>query len=108
MLLPGFTWRVPTPHPILYLTFDDGPVPDVTDFVLGQLAQYEAKATFFCVGDNLRKYPDIAQRAEAAGHRLANHTCHHLPGWRTPTSVYIADIQACAAALEGVTNQKKK
>jgi peptidoglycan-N-acetylglucosamine deacetylase len=98
-LLPGFTWRRPTRERVVYLTFDDGPIPEVTDFVLAALAPYGARATFFCVGDNLRKHPDIARRVAEAGHRLGNHTFHHLKGWQTPTPDYLENISLCEAAL---------
>lgn len=107
VLLPGLTWRCPTPRNLIYLTFDDGPVPTYTPFVLNQLAQYQAQATFFCVGDNLRKYPDLAQQVASAGHSLANHTYHHLQGWQTPTSAYVQNVHLCRSELEKITLGKK-
>lgn len=99
-LLPGFTWRVPGPEKAIYLTFDDGPIPEVTDFVLEALAPYHARATFFCVGDNLRRHPGIARRVAQAGHRLGNHTFHHLKGWQTPLADYLDNIALCQEALQ--------
>ncbi|MDQ2769824.1 MAG: polysaccharide deacetylase family protein [Bacteroidota bacterium] len=102
-LLPGCEWRGPatTPAgvPVVYLTFDDGPVPNETPWVLEQLALFGAKATFFCVGENLARYPEIARAALAAGHRLGNHTFHHRSGWATTRPAYLADVAACAAQL---------
>lgn len=102
-LFPGSEWRGaptgPTGRPRLYLTFDDGPIPEETPWVLEQLAAHQAQATFFCVGDNLGRYPDIARAALAAGHRLGNHTQHHLSAWRTPRPAYLADVAACEASL---------
>ena len=102
-VFPGCEWRGaplgPTGRPRLYLTFDDGPIPDETPWVLAQLAAYQAQATFFCVGDNLRRHPDIARAALAAGHRLANHTQHHQSAWRTPRAEYLAGVAECQSAL---------
>lgn len=83
----------------IYLTFDDGPVPEVTPWVLEQLQNYRAQATFFMVGDNIRKHPELFARVKTAGHRLANHTFHHLDGWQTPDERYFADIAATQKLL---------
>ena len=105
-LLPGCEWRGPaataTGTPLVYLTFDDGPLPDETPWVLEQLALYGAKATFFCVGENLVRYPEIARAALAAGHRLGNHTQHHRSGWTTARPAYLADVAACERTLTGL------
>ena len=102
-VFPGTEWRGapagPTGRPRLYLTFDDGPIPDETPWVLAQLAAYQAQGTFFCVGDNLLRHPDIARAALAAGHRLANHTQHHRSAWNTPRADYLADVAACERSL---------
>ena len=85
-LLPGCEWSAPAEiqgKPALYLTFDDGPIPEETPWVLAQLAAFQARATFFCVGENLVRHPDIARAALAAGHRLGNHTHHHRSAWAT-------------------------
>ena len=93
-ILPGWRWRVPEGDPPgLYLTFDDGPIPEVTPWVLDQLAAYQAQATFFCVGDNVRRHPELFQRLMAEGHQVGNHTMHHLDGWQTPTEVYLANVK---------------
>ena len=103
-MFPGSEWRAapasPTGRPRLYLTFDDGPIPEETPWVLEQLAAYQAPATFFCVGDNLARHPDIARAALAAGHRLGNHTQHHRSAWNTPRADYLAGVAACEANLE--------
>jgi len=105
-LLPGFTWRKPQADKTVYLTFDDGPIPEVTEFVLAELQKYQAQATFFCVGDNIQKYPHLAQRAVVVGHQLANHTFNHLRGRKTPATEYLTNVQACATTLQAVTNIK--
>jgi peptidoglycan/xylan/chitin deacetylase (PgdA/CDA1 family) len=102
-LFPGSEWRGapagPTGRPRLYLTFDDGPIPEETPWVLAQLAAFQASATFFCVGDNLGRYPDIARAALAAGHRLGNHTQHHRSAWNTRRAAYLAGVAECEIAL---------
>lgn len=90
---------MPTEEPVIYLTFDDGPVPEFTPFVLDTLAQFEAKATFFCVGDNIRKYPEVFAQVQAAGHQVGNHTVHHLNGWKTPNEEYFQEVNTCQAQL---------
>lgn len=93
---PGLIWQMPAHHKNLYLTFDDGPVKGVTEEALAVLKDYNAKATFFCVGDNVRKYPDTYRKIKEAGHVAGNHTFHHLNGWKTPDEKYFNDIQLCA------------
>ncbi|TGE29188.1 polysaccharide deacetylase family protein [Hymenobacter metallicola] len=104
--LPNTIWRGPQTtadgQKTLYLTFDDGPIPEETPWVLEQLALYNAKALFFCVGDNLQRHPDIARAALAAGHQLGNHTQHHLSGWSTAPAAYHEDIAQCQRALAAV------
>lgn len=101
--LPGLRWRVTkAPKDTIYLTFDDGPIPEETPWVLEQLARYDCKATFFCVGENLHRHPDVARQVLAAGHRLANHTHRHLRGWKTPLPEYLADVAHCQRELEAV------
>lgn len=98
-LLPGYTWQKQTTEKILFITFDDGPIPVVTPFVLDQLKAYQAKATFFCVGDNLVKHPDIAVRLLHEGHVVANHTCNHLKGWQTSFEKYLQNVALCEQEL---------
>jgi peptidoglycan/xylan/chitin deacetylase (PgdA/CDA1 family) len=92
----SITWRVPTNERVIYLTFDDGPIPEVTPWVLETLEAFNAKATFFCIGDNIRKYPIIYKQVLAAKHRVGNHTFNHLNGWRTWDKNYLANIDKCA------------
>jgi peptidoglycan-N-acetylglucosamine deacetylase len=94
-LLPRFTWRIPTSEKVLFLTFDDGPIPEVTPWVLDTLRAFEAQATFFCIGDNVRKHPDIYQRILHEGHAVGNHTFNHLKGWETSTSDYLENVRLC-------------
>ncbi len=95
-LFPNFTWRVPSREKTLYFTFDDGPIPDVTPWVLRQLEEFGAKATFFCVGDNIRKHPAVFNQVLEAGHTVGNHTFNHLNGWRTDNIPYFHNVRRCA------------
>jgi peptidoglycan/xylan/chitin deacetylase (PgdA/CDA1 family) len=109
-LLPGCEWTGPAASagsaPVLYLTFDDGPIPEETPWVLEQLALFQAKATFFCVGENVGRYPEIARAALAAGHRLGNHTQHHRSAWATSRTEYLADIERCQQTLVALGNEQ--
>lgn len=97
-LRKDLVWRVncPSESKDLYLTFDDGPVPEVTPWVLKQLGSYQAKATFFCIGDNARKYPEVLAQVKAEHHALGNHTFNHLKGSETATESYLKNFEACA------------
>ena len=92
MLFPETVWRIPMTEKAVYLTFDDGPIPEVTPWVLDVLDHYGIKATFFCVGDNVRKHPATFQQVVERGHSVGNHTMHHLQGSIVTTKRYIADI----------------
>jgi peptidoglycan/xylan/chitin deacetylase (PgdA/CDA1 family) len=87
-LYAQLTWNLSRKEPVIYLTFDDGPIPVVTPFVLKNLKQYNAQATFFCIGDNVRKHPDIFKQVQADGHAIGNHTFNHLKGWKTEDITY--------------------
>lgn len=94
--MPGILWKGEGKANEVHLTFDDGPIPEVTPWILDILKKYDQKATFFCVGDNVRKYPEIFNRIQAEGHAVGNHTFHHLNGWKTDTGTYRHDIrEAC-------------
>lgn len=92
-LFPTYTWKVPTGEKVLYLTFDDGPVPEVTPWVLDQLDEYQAKATFFCVGENVKKHGDIFERLIGSGHTAGSHTYNHLNGWGTDNITYFHNVR---------------
>jgi peptidoglycan-N-acetylglucosamine deacetylase len=102
-LYPQLTWRIPTLEKQLYLTFDDGPVPGPTEFVLDVLKQYAIQATFFCIGENVQKQPKIFNRIGQEGHRVGNHTLHHLNGWKTSLEDYIHNVQACDQVFNTAT-----
>jgi len=92
---PSLIWNKTRAQRVIYLTFDDGPIPDVTDFVLKTLKSFNAKATFFCIGDNIQKHPDIFGRLKSEGHRIGNHTFNHLKGWKTEDQVYLQNFRQC-------------
>jgi peptidoglycan/xylan/chitin deacetylase (PgdA/CDA1 family) len=89
---PNYSWRIRTEKKEIYLTFDDGPVPDFTPWVLDTLKKFDAKATFFCVGENIEKYPHIYRQIITDNHSIGNHTFNHLQGWKTSTTKYIKNI----------------
>ena len=93
-------WKVPGKDKCIYLTFDDGPIPEVTPWVLETLSAFDAKATFFCVGDNVNKHSDIYQQVLAAGHRVGNHSFHHIKGWSTPKDSYLQDVEKAHLLIE--------
>ncbi|MEP7320329.1 MAG: polysaccharide deacetylase family protein [Saprospiraceae bacterium] len=93
---PNFIWQVPTREKIVFLTFDDGPIPEVTPMVLDELAKFKAKATFFCVGNNVRLHPDIFSRIQEEGHTVGNHTFNHMNGWQSDNLPYFHDVRHCA------------
>ena len=95
-IFSNLLWRVETKAKEIYLTFDDGPIPGPTEFVLDTLKQFNAKATFFCIGDNIRKNPEIFQQVIGEGHTVGNHTFNHMKGWGTATEKYVSNVELCA------------
>jgi peptidoglycan/xylan/chitin deacetylase (PgdA/CDA1 family) len=98
-LYPSFTWQMPSTEKALYLTFDDGPHPTITPAVLDLLADFNAKATFFCIGDRVKRYPDIMKRIVAEGHSIGNHTQHHVNGWKSSVSVYTEEVHQASTLI---------
>lgn len=99
-LFPSCTWKVKTWDKVLYLTFDDGPHPQITPWVLEQLNAHQAQATFFCVGDNVRKYPNVYQQILDAKQAVGNHTMHHVKGWEMTDKAYLEDISQAAGLIQ--------
>lgn len=99
-----YTWDKPIPKKkVLYLTFDDGPIPQVTPWVLSLLSRKQIPATFFCIGDNVRKHPEILQQIKIHNHAIGNHTFNHLNGCRTANAHYVKNTQKAEIALSKAT-----
>jgi len=92
---PEVIWNKSRVVKKLFLTFDDGPIPEITNWILDTLLAYNIKATFFCVGENISKHPEILQRIITEGHRVGNHTFNHLKGWDTTDEEYIENVYKC-------------
>jgi peptidoglycan/xylan/chitin deacetylase (PgdA/CDA1 family) len=98
-IFPAYTWEINTREKILYLSFDDGPHPEATPFVLDLLLQYDAKASFFCIGKNVELFPGIYDRIIAEGHAVGNHTQDHLNGWRVTDEAYINNVSSASKTI---------
>ena len=96
LLFPKYVWDIPNHENKVYLTFDDGPTPEITEWVLDQLQLYDAKATFFCIGNNIEKNPEIFQKIINENHAFGNHTFNHLMGWKTDTNEYVENTRRCS------------
>lgn len=95
----GFTWQFPTTKKIVYLTFDDGPTAEVTDWTLDILKKYNAKATFFCIGKNISLNPNIFKKLQKEGHSVGNHTFSHMNGWYYSPEKYMKNVNLCEKAM---------
>ncbi len=107
MWYPSLIWEKESDNSI-YLTFDDGPHPEVTKWVIEQLSTVNAKATFFCIGEQLEQYPEIAKDLIKKGHRLGNHTFSHLKGWKSSLEDYLLDIERAEILINELNGDKKK
>ncbi len=99
-LFPDRIWEMNKLEKKIYLTFDDGPHPIHTAFVLDELKKYNAKATFFCIGNNVQQYPDTFKRIIDEGHAIGNHTQQHLNGKKTADDIYIKDVQDASKYID--------
>lgn len=100
LLFRNYIWSIKTSKKVLYLTFDDGPHPAITQWVLNILDQYNAKASFFCIGDNVRKFPEMYQEVITKGHAVGNHTYNHLKGWKHTKKVYLKNTMQAAELID--------
>lgn len=98
-LFPGYIWQLPNQEKVIYLTFDDGPIPGVTEWVIDVLDQFDVKASFFVVGENVNKHPQVFKKLIDHGHLIGNHTFHHVRGWRTSTQEYIKEVERCNQSI---------
>ena len=101
----NYVWDIPNHENKVFLTFDDGPTPDLTQWTLEQLKTYNAKATFFCIGNNIEKNPEIFKKIIQENHALGNHTFNHLKGWETPTDEYIENTKFCQSQILNLKSQ---
>jgi len=99
-LYPSCTWKMPANEKSIYLSFDDGPHPIATPFVLEQLEKYNAKASFFCIGKNVIEHPEIYQQLISHGHTVGNHTMHHVNGWKTEDDLYLQNIAQASMQIQ--------
>lgn len=99
-IFPAYTWKINTNEKQLYLTFDDGPHPQATPFVLDELKKVNAKATFFCIGKNVKDHPKLYRRILEEGHAVGNHTFNHLNGWKVNNKKYLRDISEASAYID--------
>ena len=99
MIFKNHMWSIDTDQKELYLTFDDGPTPEITEWVLDQLEKHKAKATFFCIGKNIEAHPEIFQKLIEGGHSIGNHTYDHLKGWTVNSDVYLENIKKTETLL---------
>jgi len=100
LIYPSLVWEIPSAQKELYITFDDGPTPGITEQTLDLLDDYKAKATFFLIGDKAARYPQLVEKIKKRGHEIGNHTYHHLKGWNTEDEVYFKDIERTDSLLE--------
>lgn len=102
LLFPEAIWRIVRRggKPLVYLTFDDGPIPETTPWVLDTLDKYGVKATFFMVGDNVRRHPELLEEIKRRGHSYGNHTMHHLQGMKVKAVRYVRDVSEAAKLID--------
>lgn len=105
---PKYTWDIPNNANKIYLTFDDGPTPEITEWVVELLKEHNIKATFFCIGNNIEKHPEIFQKVLQEGHSIGNHTYNHLKGWKTPKEDYIENTKWCEKIVLDHTKGAKR
>ncbi|OCB76909.1 polysaccharide deacetylase family protein [Flavobacterium crassostreae] len=99
-LFTNYIWFLPNNRKKVYLTFDDGPIPEVTEWVLSELKKHHAKASFFCLGKNIAAYPTIFKKIIHSGHTVANHTYNHPNGWKSSTNDYLQNVMDCQKTIQ--------
>lgn len=106
-IFKNYTWRFSLDKKEIYLTFDDGPTPEITNWTLNLLKKHNAKATFFCIGKNIENHPEIFQKVISDGHSVGNHTQNHLNGWKTENTNYIENVIACENVISSTVEKSK-
>jgi len=106
-IFTSLIYGISTNKPVVYLTFDDGPTPEITNWVIKELREYQAKATFFCVGNNIKKHPNIVKEIVSEGHLIANHTYQHVKGWQANNNDYFEEVLQTEELIETYINSKK-
>ncbi|UPQ80144.1 polysaccharide deacetylase family protein [Flavobacterium azooxidireducens] len=99
-IFSNYIWNIPNSEKKVYLTFDDGPTPEITEWVLAQLKKYDFKATFFCIGNNIEKHPELFNQLIMDGHAIGNHTFNHVKGWNTPNKTYLKEVEKCEGMIQ--------
>ncbi|MBF4472227.1 polysaccharide deacetylase family protein [Flavobacterium sp. HJJ] len=99
-IFSNFTWDIPNAENKIYLTFDDGPTHEVTEWVLEELKKHQAKATFFCIGKNIENSPGLFQKVINEGHAIGNHTFNHFNGWKTKADDYLTNVTECQNLID--------
>ena len=109
-IFSNYVWSIPNHEKKVFLTFDDGPIPEITDWVLDQLKVYNYKATFFCIGNNIEKHPEVFNKLIEEGHAIGNHTFNHFKGWNTPNKTYFKEVELCEVEIQksSIVNLKSK
>lgn len=109
-IFSNYVWSISTSEKKVFLTFDDGPIPEITDWVLNQLKVYNAKATFFCIGNNIEKHPEVFNKLLEEGHAIGNHTFNHVKGWNTLNKTYFKEVEMCEVEIQKspIVNLKSK
>jgi len=104
-IFSNYIWDIPNTENKIYLTFDDGPTPEITEWVLQELEKYNAKATFFCIGNNIEKHPEIFEKVIIKGQSVGNHTFNHLNGWKTSTEEYLENSRRCETEISNLKSE---
>jgi peptidoglycan/xylan/chitin deacetylase (PgdA/CDA1 family) len=100
LMSKSLVWNIPTKEKKIYLTFDDGPIPELTEEILQILTSYQAKATFFCVGENAQRYPHLLAKILDDDHLIGNHSQQHISGWKTATKDYIENVHQASESIK--------
>lgn len=104
-IFSNHVWEISNTENKIYLTFDDGPIPEITEWVLEELKKYNAKATFFCIGHNIEKHPEIFEKVINDAHSVGNHTFNHLNGWKTSTKEYLENFKLCEDSISNLQSK---